>query len=66
MSNPTNPGTDPSVDAAREYLAAARRRSATQLPRQLLMRDLAESRRLLAGLLEVINGQAADAADGES
>ena len=44
---------------AREFLAGARRRKVAELPPSILVRELAECRRQLGQLLDVLNEQAA-------
>lgn len=55
-------GPDERAELARQHLAAARQTSVDQLPPSVLMRECAESRRHLAALLAVIDGQAPAAA----
>lgn len=46
------------VQLAREYLTGAQKRKVDQLPPSVMMRDLAETRRLLGQVLEAVNHQA--------
>jgi hypothetical protein len=43
------------VESAREFLAGARKRKVTELPPSLLIREAAELRRLLGGLLSLVD-----------
>jgi hypothetical protein len=50
---------DQRITLAREYLTGARRRKVDQLPPSVLVRELAETRRQLGQVLDVVNGQTA-------
>ena len=52
---------DQRVAYAREFLAGARKRKVDQLPPSVLMRELAECRRQLGQVLDVIDGLGEDA-----
>ena len=54
---------DRRVQSAREYLDGARRRNVNQLPPSQLVRELAETRRALGQLLDVVDEAIAAAAD---
>ena len=47
---------DQRIGTAREYLTGARKRKVDQLPRPVLLRELAETRRQLGQVLDVVNG----------
>jgi hypothetical protein len=51
---------DPRIQAAREFLAGARTRKVSELPPSLLVREVAELRRLLGQMRDIIGDYEAD------